>query len=90
MISASTPVSREKLLPHEFGLPAGQDTASLTDAKGLHDFSRSDKYKSRMASTFWILRRNSFSARRRSAGMQQQVLDQFIHKGADCVRGLLR
>ena len=42
----------EQLLAHEFRLPARQNAASTANAQRPHGFSRSDRYKSRSASTF--------------------------------------
>ena len=58
----------KELLADEFGLPLGEQAAARADAEMPHDFSRSERKRSRRASTFWILRRSSRSPRRRSAG----------------------
>src|SRR5262249_23528375 len=58
----------KQLLADELRLPFGEQAATRADAKVLHDFSRLERNRSRRASTFCSLRRNSRSPRRRSAG----------------------
>src|SRR5690349_8255741 len=58
----------EDALAHVFRLPFGKETASGSNTNGLHERSRPGRKRSRMASTFWILRRKSFSPCNRRAG----------------------
>src|SRR5215472_13334457 len=58
----------EELPADEFGLPLGEQTAASADAKVPHGFSPRSRNRSRMASRFCILRRSSFSPRRRCVG----------------------
>src|SRR6266478_8010901 len=63
----------KEALADVFGLPFGQQAAARADAQVPHGLSLLERKRSRRASTFWILRRNSFSPRKRSAGWTKSL-----------------